>query len=103
MSDPQNEKENRLIETMDQEGNIWKLVMYPIKNKTNRYQLSFCFNEKEFLLTKLQSNRYAEDLWDLINKIRKGNTSVKPCNFDVFRQSTKNIDEEIPCEQQAIN
>lgn len=98
-----NEKQDRLIETIDDEGNLWKIVMYPLCNKTNRFQLSFCFNEKEFLLTKLQSNRYADDLWDLLNKIRKGKSLAKQSNFEIFKQEKKPFNQEILNEQQAIN
>lgn len=98
-----NDKENRVIETVDEEGNVWKMVIYPLGSKTNRFQLSFCFNEKEFLLTKLQSNRSADDLWDLLNKIRKG-PSVTQSNFDMFIQSRNLTTEENPeNEQQASN
>jgi hypothetical protein len=104
MLQQQNEKENRVIETVDEDENVWKIVMYPLNNKTNRFQLSFCFNEKEFFLTKLQSNRYADDLWDLLSKIRKGKTKTTQSNFDMFRQAQNPIKtEETKDEQQAIN
>lgn len=68
MSSPSNFQE---IVNVDPEGNIWKIKMFKMDTKTNRYQLSFCFNEKEFSLSKLQSNRSASDTWELLQKIRK--------------------------------
>lgn len=101
----QHNERDRLIETIDEDGNVWKIVMYPLNNKTNRFQLSFCFNEKEFLLTKLQSNRYADDLWDLLNKIRKGKPKTNQSNFDAFiqLQNSNSNAKEVQHEQQAIN
>ena len=59
------------IKCEDSDGNIWRICMMPMGSKTNRFQLSFFFNEKEFELSKLQSNRSAEDMWDLLSRIRK--------------------------------
>jgi len=63
--------ENKQLVFVDQEGNTWKLTMSKMATKTNRFQLSFFFNEKEFSLSKLQSNRSAQDTWELIEKLRK--------------------------------
>ena len=68
---------NLEIETIDEEGNSWRLVMYTLPNKTNRFQLSFFFNEKEFELAKLQSIRSAQNLWELLSRIRKGDAYKK--------------------------
>ncbi len=46
--------------------------MYVLPNKTNRFQLSFFFNEKEFELAKFQSIKSAQNLWELLSRIRKG-------------------------------
>lgn len=64
-------KEIKEIVTKDGEGNTWKITMSKMETKTNRFQLSFWFNEKEFSLSKLQSNRSADDTWELLQKIRK--------------------------------
>lgn len=63
--------DNKQLAFVDQEGNTWKLTMSKMATKTNRFQLSFFFNEKEFSLSKLQSNRSAQDTWELIEKLRK--------------------------------
>ncbi len=52
-------------------GNMWKIALYKMDTKSNRFQLSFFFNEKEFPLCKLQSNRSASDLWELVESLRK--------------------------------
>lgn len=68
MLSPSNSQE---IVNIDPDGNVWKIKMFKMDTKTNRYQLSFFFNEKEFSLSKLQSNRSASDTWELLQKIRK--------------------------------
>lgn len=70
--DTQNPKE---IKNIDPEGNTWKISLTKMSTKTNRFQLSFFFNEKEFCLSKLQSNRSAEDIWQLLEKLKKTQTA----------------------------
>ena len=65
------DKDIKEIITTDHEGNVWKITMSKMETKTNRFELSFFFNEKEFSLGKLQSNRSAQDTWELLQKIRK--------------------------------
>lgn len=64
------------MKTIDQEGNTWKISLSRTTKKTNRFQLSFFFNEKEFSLCKLQSNRSAQDMWELLQKFKKAQTSI---------------------------
>ena len=71
------------IKCEDEDGNTWKISMTPLLTKTNRFQLSFFFNEKEFELTKLQSNRSAEDMWDLLSRIKR----QKPKKIGLFGDS----------------
>ena len=66
-----NKNETYEIENIDQEGNHWKISMQSVETKSNRWKLSFHFNEKEFVLSKLQTNRSAQDTWELIKKIQK--------------------------------
>jgi len=61
----------REMQTIDSCGNVWKLSLTKMETKTNRYQLSFFFNDKEFGLSKLQSNRTADDIWQLLQSIKK--------------------------------
>lgn len=107
-------KENRQeIKNIDSEGNTWRIVMYPLPGKTNRFQLSFCFNEKEFELTKLQSHRSAQDLWDLLGKIRKSKPESEedkermwikePPSPRVSSIPCTHIKEDNNHEQQAVN
>ena len=63
--------EPKEISTIDSAGNIWKISMRKMEAKTNRFQLSFFFNDKEFGLSKLQSNRSALNMWDLLERIDK--------------------------------
>jgi len=65
------DKETREIITKDAEGNTWKITMSKMETKTNRFELMFWFNEKKFSLSKLQSNRSADDTWELLQKIKK--------------------------------
>ncbi len=51
------------IVSKDVDGNVWKISLVKMKTKTNRFQLSFHFNEKEFDLMKLQSYTAAENIW----------------------------------------
>ncbi len=65
------DKDTKEIVAKDGEGNTWKITMSKMETKTNRFELSFWFNEKKFSLSKLQSNRSADDTWELLQKIRK--------------------------------
>lgn len=58
------------IKAVDDEGNIWLIRLSKMGTKTNRWQLSFFFNEKEFSLSKLQSNQAAQNIWELLQKLR---------------------------------
>lgn len=58
------------IKTLDEDGNQWKISMTRMETKTNRFKLSFYFNDKEFVLSKLQSNRSAQDTWELLERIK---------------------------------
>lgn len=58
------------IKSVDDEGNIWLIKLSKMGTKTNRWQLSFFFNEKEFSLSKIQSNQSAQNMWELLQKLR---------------------------------
>ena len=95
------EKPERVMETIDSEGNLWRIVLYQIR--FNRFQLSFYFNDKEFLLSKLQSIRSADDIWDLLCRIKKSGGNPLKMN-EIFIQNEMNpIKEELKHEQQATN
>ena len=66
------DKDKREIKTIDEDKNIWRITLTKMETKTNRFQLSFHFNEKEFGLMKLQSNSSAENIWELLEKLKKG-------------------------------
>lgn len=61
------------ISTTDNDGNVWAMKLSKTDGKTNRWQLSFFFNDKEFNLAKPQNNQSAQNFWELILKSR-----VKP-------------------------
>ncbi len=69
--------ENLEFVNIDEEGNVWKLAMYQLASKTNRHQLSFFFNEKEFELGKFQSSRSAMDMWHLLCLLRKDKAGLQ--------------------------
>lgn len=71
-----NDKSLKEIVSVDPDGNVWRIAMWKMGTKTNRYQLSFFFNDKEFVLSRLQSNRSALDLWELLEKTRKAKALV---------------------------
>jgi hypothetical protein len=58
------------ISTKDQDGNLWMMKLSKPDTKTNRWQLSFFFNDKEFSLAKPQNNQSAQNFWELIQKTR---------------------------------
>ncbi len=58
------------ISTTDQDGNLWMMKLSKPDAKTNRWQLSFFFNDKEFSLAKPQNNQSAQNFWELIQKTR---------------------------------
>lgn len=58
------------ITTKDQDGNLWMMKLNKPDSKTNRWQLSFFFNDKEFSLAKPQNNQAASNYWELIQKTR---------------------------------
>lgn len=91
----------REIRKTDDEGNVWRIVMYSLPSKTNRFQLSFFFNEKEFELSKLQSNRSAQDLWDLLSKIRKGTAEQGEMRIPSCHSPSSCPD--VPQQQEAIH
>jgi hypothetical protein len=64
-------KDRREIVGIDPAGNTWKIFMETMPTKTNRYKLCFTFNQKEYLLTKLHTNRAADDTWELIQSLNK--------------------------------
>lgn len=58
------------MKTEDNEGNVWAIKLHKYPETTNRWQLSFFFNEKEFSLMKPQNNQAAQSIWELLQKIR---------------------------------
>lgn len=58
------------ISTKDKDGNLWMMKLSKADSKTNRWQLSFFFNDKEFSLAKPQNNQVAQNFWELIEKTK---------------------------------
>lgn len=78
------------MKTQDDEGNIWSIKLQKYPETTNRWQLSFFFNEKEFSLMKPQNNQAAQSIWELLQRIRITPKSIMEIE-ETEKKSSKNV------------